>query len=154
MKNKTLFVAVAALPLTTVFEFVDRYLYSDWDFARSIVILIVIDTILSVVKHIIHKDASSEDFWVGTSKKIFVYALLMITANVLTTNTVHESAMGTTTWLGDYLCVAMVVREAISIVENSNAIVPWLPKNILKRLKDFGEEGEYIGKKGGMYGEQ
>lgn len=133
------------MPLTVIFEFVDKYLYSDWDFARTIITLIALDTIMSLVKHWIHHDASSESFWTGTSKKIFVYAILLMTANILNNYTVHGEKIGTTSWIGDYLCIAMVVREVISIIENSNAIVPWLPASVLKRLKDFSEKGEYVG---------
>lgn len=145
--DKTLFTACVSMPVSAMFEFVDKYIYSDWDFARSIVILIVIDTVMSMVKHWKNRDASSQFFWKGTSSKLFVYSLLLITANILANYTVHGDKIGATGWIGDYLCIAMVVRETISIIENSNAIIPWLPKNILKRLKDFSENGEYIRRK-------
>lgn len=135
---------LVSLPITGIVEFVDLYIYSDWEFARFLVTLIIVDTVLSVIKHLIHRDASSEDFWKGTSKKVFVYMVLLILANVMSNFIVNGHHVYATSWIGDYLCVAMLVREAISIVENSNAIYPWLPVKVLKRLKDFGENGEYI----------
>ena len=137
---------LVSVPLTGIVEFIDKYIYSDWEFAKSICIMVVIDTTLSIVKHIIHKDASSDSFFRGFSKKIFIYLMMMLTANVMCSYTVQGEKIGTTEWIGTYLCVAMMVREVISIIENSNAIVPWLPKSILKRLRDFNEDGEYIKK--------
>lgn len=143
---KTTFVLLASLPATCIWQAVGRYFSPDWSFAVSIVILIVLDTVLSIVKHLVHNDASSEDFWKGTSKKCFVYMVLMITANILYKYTVNGERMASTEWISDYICVAMVLREVISIIENSNGISPWLPANLLKRLKDFNENGEYIKK--------
>lgn len=142
--TKLSFVLLVSLPITGIIEFIDAYIYSDWEFARFLVTLIIVDTVLSVIKHLLHKDASSEDFWKGTSKKVFVYMLLLIVANVMSNFAVNGHHINATSWIGDYLCVAMLVREAISIIENSNAIYPWLPVKVLKRLKDFGENGEYI----------
>ena len=56
--------------------------------------------------------------------------------------------MGATDWMGTYLCVYMLVREAISVMENANAVIPIFPKSFIKRFKDFNENGEYI-KRGG-----
>lgn len=138
---------IVSLPLTGVVEFVNTYIYSDWEYAKSICVMVVIDTIMSIAKHIMRKDASSEAFWKGFSKKIFIYIKLMTTADRLLNYTVHNEQIGTTDWIGTYLCVAMMVREVFSIVENSNAIMPWLPKQLLKRLRDFNDNGEYINKK-------
>lgn len=137
---------LVSLPITGIIKFFDAYVYSDWVFARYLATLIVIDTLLSIVMHLIRKDASSDDFWRGTSKKVFTYMMLLIVANVMTNFTVNGHSIPAASWIGDYLCVAMLVREALSIVENSNAIFPWLPVSVLQRLKNFGEKGEYIGK--------
>ena len=144
MKNRLYSTILISFPVTWIVEFVNEYIYSDWEFAKSICMMVIIDTLMSIVKHIIHKDASSESFWKGFSKKIFIYIMLMLAANVMCSYTVSGQKIGTTDWIGTYLCVAMMVREVISIIENSNAIVPWLPKNVLKRLRDFNDNGEYI----------
>lgn len=151
--SKLSFCMLISLPITGIVEFVDAYIYNDWEFARFLVTLIIVDTVLSVIKHLLHKDASSEDFWKGTSKKVFVYMVLLIVANVMSNFNVNGHHVSATAWMGDYLCVAMLVREAISIIENSNAIYPWLPVKVLKRLKDFGEDGEYINRRHRGYDE-
>lgn len=136
---------IFALPLSIVAE-IGKYFYQDWEFAKWIGVAVTVDTLLGIVKHLVHKDASSEDFWSKFAKKIFVYMLLLIIANVLTNYTVGGNVVGTTQWMGTYICTYMIVRESISVIENANAIYPILPKSIIKRFKDFNEKGEYIKK--------
>lgn len=143
MGRKVKMSCIAAIPLTALTEWT-KYLVQDWEFAKWIAVLVVVDTVLGMVKHIIRKDLSSEDFWGGFAKKIFVYIVLMILSNVLASYTVGGEAVGATSWMSRYLCIFMVVREAISILENTNAIYPILPKGLIKRFRDFGEKGEYI----------
>ena len=136
---------IFALPLSIVAE-IGKYFYQDWEFAKWIGVAVTVDTLLGIVKHLVHKAASSEDFWSKFAKKIFVYMLLLIIANVLTNYTVGGNVVGTTQWMGTYICTYMIVRESISVIENANAIYPILPKSIIKRFKDFNEKGEYIKK--------
>ena len=35
---------LVSIPLTGIVEFIDKYIYSDWEFAKSICIMVVIDT--------------------------------------------------------------------------------------------------------------
>ena len=55
-------IAVTSVPLTIATEGL-QYVYQDWEFVKWIAILIGIDTILGVWKHLVHKDASSESFF-------------------------------------------------------------------------------------------
>ena len=144
---KTVTALIAAMPLTVGVEIM-KYVYQDWEFAKWIAVAVIVDTILGFGKHWLHKEASSEDFWYKFAKKIFVYMLLLITANLLTNYTVQGNVVGTTQWMGTYLCTYMIIREAISVMENANAIIPIFPKSIIKRFKDFNEKGEYIKKTG------
>ena len=136
-------ISIVSLPLSIVADF-SQYLYQDWEFAKWIAVAIVVDTVLSVWKHLIHKDASSEQFFSKFCKKIVVYILLLILSNVLSNFTVHGSVVGATQWIGTYLCVFMMVREVFSCVENIQAIYPILPASFVRRLKDFNDKGEYI----------
>lgn len=136
-------ISIVSLPLSIVADF-SQYLYQDWEFAKWIAVAIVVDTVLSVWKHLIHKDASSELFFSKFCKKIVVYILLLILSNVLSNFTVHGSVVGATQWIGTYLCVFMMVREVFSCVENIQSIYPILPASFVRRLKDFNDKGEYI----------
>ena len=66
--------------------------------------------------------------------------------NVLANFKVNGSVVGTTQWIGTYLCVFMMVRECFSCVENIQAIYPIFPTSFVRRLKDFNDKGEYIKK--------
>ena len=145
MQMKTIIALTGALPLTIGLNFL-KYVYQDWEFAKWITMAVLIDTVVSMVKHWILKDLSSEDFWHKFAKKVFVYICLLILSNLLVNVTVNGHTMGSTEHIGEYLCIAMLIREAISIVENSNAIISWCPKWFLKRLKDYNEKGEYAQK--------
>ena len=136
-------ISIVSLPLSIVADF-SQYLYQDWEFAKWIAVAIVVDTVLSVWKHLVHKDASSELFFSKFCKKIIIYILLLILSNVLSNFTVHGSVVGATQWIGTYLCVFMMVREVFSCVENIQAIYPILPASFVRRLKDFNDKGEYI----------
>ena len=146
MHIKTIIALVGALPLTVSVE-VLQYIFQDWEFAKWIGVAIAVDTIVSLVKHWLHKDISSEDFWHKFATKIFIYIMLLIASNFLTNYTVNGHVVGPTQWVGEYLCVYMLIREGISILENVNAITPVVPLWLLKRLKDFNEKGEYVNKK-------
>ncbi|ERK40146.1 holin family protein [Segatella baroniae F0067] len=138
-------ISIVSLPLSIVVDY-SRYLYQDWEFAKWIGVAVILDTILGVVKHLLHKDASSESFFSKFGKKIAVYIVLLVLSNVLTNYTVQGSIVGTTQWIGTYLCVFMMVREGFSCVENIQAIYPIFPTSFVRRLKDFNDKGEYIKK--------
>ena len=88
-------ISIVSLPLSVVVN-VSQYLYQDWEFAVWISVAVVIDTILSVWKHLLHKDASSEAFWSKFSKKIIIYILLLILSNILANFKVNGSVVGAT----------------------------------------------------------
>lgn len=135
-------ISIVSLPLSIVADF-SRYLYQDWEFAKWIAVAVAVDTVLGIVKHLMHKDASSSSFFSKFGKKIGIYIVLLILSNALSNYTVQGSVVGATQWIGTYLCVFMMVREAFSCVENIQAIYPILPPSFVKRLKDFNDRGEY-----------
>lgn len=143
MYSKTIIAAVTALPLTIVVNIL-KYVYQDWEFAKWIALAVLIDTLVSMVKHWGLEDLSSDEFFHKLAKKVFVYIMLLMLSNIMVNFQVHNHTVGTVQWIGEYLCVAMLIREAISIIENSNAIMPWCPIWLLKRLKDYNEKGEYV----------
>ena len=136
-------IAVTSVPLTIATEG-PQYVYQDWEFAKWIAILIGIDTILGVWKHLVHKDASSESFFSRFTKKIVIYVLLLMLSNIASNATIGGTVIGPMQWIGTYICVFMMVREIFSCVENIQAIYPIFPTSFVKRLKDFNDRGEYI----------
>lgn len=145
--NKNMSVLIYALPLSFVAEALHKYVFSDMEFAVWIGVSVALDTVLGIWKHAKHKDASSETFFGKFARKIGIYLVLLILANVLSNYTVQGEVVGVTQWVGTYLCTFMIVGEAISILENVNAIYPLVPAWLLRRLRDFNDKGEYVNKK-------
>lgn len=143
MHLKTIIALVAAAPTTFIVELMS-YVYQDWEFAKWICVAVIVDTATGIVKHWLKKDVSSDEFFHKFAKKIFIYICLLIMSNILQNYTVNGHLVGSTQWIAEYLCVFMMVREAISVLENANAIGPFFPAWILERLKDFNEKGEYV----------
>ncbi len=145
MQMKTIIALIGAFPLTIGVS-VLKYVYQDWEFAKWIAMAVLIDTAVSMVKHWILQDLSSEDFWHKFAKKVFAYICLLILSNLLANAAVNGHTIGSMEHISEYICWAMLLRESFSIVENSNAIIPWCPKWLLRRLKDYNENGEYVKK--------
>lgn len=144
-------ICIISLPLSVLAD-ISRYFYQDWEFAKWIATAVAIDTLLGIAKHIIHKDASSDDFWKKFLKKIIAYIALLTLSNVLTNYTVQGNLVGATQWMGTYLCTFMMVREAISVLENVNAIIRIVPRSVIRRFKDFNDNGEYINQQSKTHG--
>lgn len=136
-------IAVTSVPVTIVTQGL-QYVFQDWEFAKWIAVLVGIDTILGVWKHLVHKDASSESFFSRFSRKIVIYVLLLMLSNAASNATIGGSTVGPMQWIGTYICVFMMVREIFSCVENIQAIYPIFPTSFVKRLKDFNDRGEYV----------
>ena len=133
MKSLTLM----ALPIAPLLEFVERYVFGDWEFVKFLIVLVVIDTSLGFIKHWIDHDISSRAFGM-IAKKLIIYASVLVVTHVLASFTVGGEAVGCLVWFRYFACAALMVREAISVLENCESICPNLiPKWIVKRLSEF-----------------
>ncbi|MEI7585571.1 phage holin family protein [Runella sp.] len=139
----TLMLIVAMLGfLKTLLEIVNIYLFDDWQLLASLLIITHIDTILGVWLATIRKQISSKGFS-GYFIKHIVYMLLLIAFHVLTNLKIKGKPVVFFFWINNAFCVAILVRELISIVEKVGAIKPDLiPPWILSYLKKFDSTGK------------
>lgn len=108
-----------------------------WDRTVSILQLVIIDTFLGIWKHAKKKTLSS-DGWGKVTTKVIIYWLFIKVVN-------HIVQIKYLEWTGDLLLSGLLVREAISIIENMGVIYPGIiPGWILKRLKQFDENGKIL----------
>lgn len=141
-----------ALPLSPIVDWIEKYIFKDWEFLKFLVVLIIVDTLISWVFHLKQKDFSSKGFGMILTK-IFVYGCLLIVAHVLGEYTIDGQTTTTFTWFRSLMCTALIVRESISIVENSGKINPSLvPVWVRKYLREFDENG-FLRKPGGKTGD-
>lgn len=130
-----------ALPLSPIVDWIEKYIFKDWEFLKFLVVLIIVDTLISWVFHLKQKDFSSKGFGMILTK-IFVYGCLLIVAHVLGEYTIDGHTTTTFTWFRSLMSTALIVRESISIVENSGKINPNLvPVWVRKYLREFDENG-------------
>jgi len=130
-----------ALPISWYTQYgLDYYVFSDWAFLKYLIVLVIVDTVLGIAKHYKMKDLSSKAFG-AIGNKLLVYTSVMILSNVLTHYSVGGVEQTYLQWFGTFCCTALIIREALSIIENVEAICPgFFPKWIIKRLKDFNSE--------------
>lgn len=121
----------------------NTYIFNDWSFLVYLVIMIMIDTILGVWKAFKYGNLSSARFG-GLVIKSVLYAIFLVVIHNLTNFSTNDVTKSIFMWVEELCYAALLVREAISIVENIGAIKPdLLPVWILKRLKSFDEKGQF-----------
>lgn len=136
LRHNTL-ITMIALPITPFIELFEKYVFGDWEFVKYLVVLVVIDTILGFSKHYIKHDISSKAYGM-IAKKIVSYSIVMIVAHVVATFRVGGEQIESLVWFRYFACSALMVREAISIIENLEVISPgFIPKSIVRRLREF-----------------
>ncbi len=127
--------------LKTVLDIVNVYLFSDWEFMISLLIITHIDTVLGVWLAVRNQQVSSRGF-AGYFEKHIIYALFLIMCHVLTHLKIDGREVAFFQWVNNMFYVAILVREAISILEKVGAIKPNLiPNWILAYLKRFDASG-------------
>lgn len=135
-----------AIPINLLSAIFQKYIYSDFEFLIFLSILVLADTLLSILYHFINKSISSSGF----SKfviKLIAYCVLLILVHVLTNFTINGDKQEIFEWSDSVIYISLIIRESISIVEKLEMLKPGIvPPFITKRLKKFDDEtGNYIG---------
>lgn len=118
-------------------HFIDKYIFSDWEFLKSLFIICTVDTVLGFLKAVKLKQVSSKGFGM-VFNKLIVYSSAIITTHVLVTFSIHNQICSIFSWFDTVVFSAIIVREAISIFENISIIEPGVfPASILKYLQQF-----------------
>jgi len=132
--NEYLF--VAGLTFATIKAAFIRDHVVSWDITANIFLLVIIDTALGVWKHW-KLNSLSSDGWGKLFTKIIIYWAFIKVVNAV-------AEVKYLSWCGDLFLSGLLIREAISIIENIGVIYPGLiPAWILKKLKGFDETGDF-----------
>lgn len=124
-------------------HYVEKYLFSDWQFIGSLMVLVVLDTLTGIWKHWTHNTISSKGFG-QFCKKLILYGCVLIVTHTLISFRVQGEPNVIFSWIDTIVYSAIIVREALSIFENVAAIYPdLLPAWLLKKLRDFDSTGHY-----------
>ncbi len=145
--KKVLMLLAISTPLTFVLGFIQKYIYSDWDFLINLLILIAIDTALGFGKAWKYNKVSSAGFG-AILIKLALYMFVLIACHVFTSFTINGIHSSVLDWVDNFIFTSLIVREGISIFENISAIQPnIIPAWLLKKMESFNSEsGEFEGK--------
>lgn len=134
---------ILAIPLSTIFSVIEKYVFADWEFLKFLIVSMTIDTGTSWWYHIKQRTFSSKGF-AQLFTKIIIYSILLIVAHIFGAYTVNGESFEQMKWFRTFICTALIVRESISIVENVNKIKPGIiPEKIARYLKDYDETGKF-----------
>ena len=129
-----------AIPLSFISDFVDKYIFNDWQFVISLVIVLAIDTVLGVLISIRNRTFSSQGFG-KFFEKVLIYMSVLILTHVLGHYRIDGIENHVFNWFDHFTYSAIMIREAISILENVSKLKPDLvPGWVLKKLKSFQDK--------------
>jgi hypothetical protein len=148
--NKTvvLFIKIEAvlavsIPLSLLKQLFEKYIFSDWQFLYFLFVAIGLDTFFGVWKNIKYCTLSAKGFG-GLFTKVTIYFGFLIVTHTMVYYSVQGKQNVFFSWFDSFAYSAIMVREAISIIEKIGAINPNLiPGFILKRLKQFDSDGKF-----------
>lgn len=148
MLSETLFhklnwlnVLLLGLGLAPYLELFEQYVFNDWDFAISVSVLVVIDTVTGFWKGYQNKCISSYRFR-DVIKKVALYFLLMVVGNVGSSYTVNGELNVILRIFDNLIYGLIMITELLSILENMAELGVPIPVWIKKRLRAFTEEGK------------
>lgn len=123
-------------------DVLQTYVFKDWGFLIGLLIVVIVDTFLGVwkafVKHELSSAAYSKFF-----TKIIVYACFLLVVHALTSFPIDGEKNNYFDWFKHVAYSALMVREALSIIEHISYLSPNLiPTWIIKRLKDIDDDGK------------
>lgn len=137
-------ILIIASVLTPIIQTIEKYIFNDWNFLKSLAVIVAIDTVLGIAKAFIAHSLSVNAFG-KMIIKILVYMSVLICANVITTFQVDDKNVHTFSFIETWCYVALIAREASSIFRNAAILLPgFFSKKILKYLEDFDPAGNYI----------
>jgi toxin secretion/phage lysis holin len=127
--------------LATPLQFVEQYLFSDWEFLKFLLILITIDTVLGMVLGWKSRKLSSSRF-AKLFVKMIVYLTFLVLVHILAHFTVEGEKNNLFNWFSSIAYAGIMVRESLSILENLSGINPnLLPTWAIDRLKNIDKSG-------------
>lgn len=131
--------------IAPIIQFVERFFWSDWEFAAMLGIMVFLDTLTGVLCAWLARSISSRRFY-RTFLKITAYGVTLTVVHTLSHHTVHgqpNTVFGAIVPFFDSVVYAAILfREALSIHENLTQLgYPLLPPFITRRLQRFQQEG-------------
>jgi hypothetical protein len=119
--NMKIWIAAALLQVSPINNFISKYIFSDYNFLKWLVIVMILDLITGITKIIKHQGmkAVTSKGLRDTVSKCIQYAAFLIVTNVLTHYEIDgQPAMSNMTWLSKLAYEFILLIEIKSVYEN------------------------------------
>src|SRR5579885_3179777 len=93
-----------------IVEFINKYVYNDWEFLKFLFVITSVDTMLGFVKAIKKKQVSSKGFSM-IFNKIIIYSAALIATHTLVHFTIDNQAQVVFGWFDSVVFSAIIIRE-------------------------------------------
>lgn len=144
------FMLLTAWAVAPIVLLVEKFLFSDWQFAAFLAVAVAVDTFTGAAKGLKMGEFSSRELGQGVLAKVIAYGAALIIVHVL----MHAPVRGAENqvlgaivpYIDATIYAFILIREAISIVENLGAFgIQVLPKWVRARFQQWDETGQWIG---------
>lgn len=126
----------------TIKGLVEVYLFNDFQYVVYLFTLVMIDSLLGAYAAWIKKEFSANGFGKFV-QKMLIYSSFLVMTFVLMNFKIEGKQIGLFGWLDDVLYCSLILREAISIIENAARInTSLVPKFLISRLKKLKDQIE------------
>lgn len=131
-------------PIIRLFE---TYIFDDWQFAITMIILVGLDTFLGILYSWKSETISSKKFS-NLFYKIIIYGVALVTVHSIANHTVNGKENNILAslipWIDSVIYSLILLREVLSIDEKCGKLgYPFLPKFIRKKYMEFDKNGIY-----------
>lgn len=134
---------LVGLVLSPFMVFVERYVFSDWNFLIFLGVLITVDTFLGT-GYAIKSGAFAPRKFTGLLVKGVVYGSILIIGHIFENFQVSGNPMDGGYYLKVIFYTGILIVEATSIIKNIGKFSKRLvPAFILKRFEGFNETGDF-----------
>jgi len=129
-----------AASLAPIIIWIERYVFSDWSYLPSLMILIGIDFATGVTAAWKHNEAITSKGWRNTIVKIVQYASFLIVTHIIVNFELNgEKVQLPIAWITEGAYVFLIAIEVKSVYENLTRINSNLDflKPIIKKLEEY-----------------
>jgi len=132
---------------TPMFQFIDKYLFSDWETAIFLIVAIAIDSALGVYLALKNKEFTFQKMFNKMLEKTLIYMSWLVLIHILVSFKIKGEINNTLSWFEYVGYTVIFTKEAISVVKKIGSLKPDLvPDFLIDRLERYNEESKYFRK--------
>lgn len=129
---------------SAAYEFVLKYVFSDFSYLKGIMIILVLDAVSGVVLAVKEKRFDMVILFKNSLLKATAYAIFVASVSVVIKLPIDGKVTDWVQFLDDYLFMGIALIELWSIVQNINRILPRkLPAWITSLFQNAAESGRF-----------